>query len=181
MHKTIPWKLWHGDVVFSVIYKCSCYCIYFSKKICALQGAGDAFMGALAFFLSTEKYAALSMEEKLRRSCGIAAMSVQKEGTQSSYPWEKQVLEAFPQLLQLNWFVSDCMLLTGIQYVLYICKQGHWIYIFMIYMFIYMLQITDGTKKIMRLFLLFFNCPYFPLFPIYHILANWNTNKTVHY
>jgi len=56
-------------------------------------GAGDAFCGALASYLS----AGIDLVEAARRSCGIASMSVRKQGAQSSYP----IFEDLPQELQL--------------------------------------------------------------------------------
>ncbi|XP_064623530.1 ribokinase-like [Lineus longissimus] len=52
-------------------------------------GAGDAFVGALASYLA--KYPDLGMEETIRRSCEIATISVQAPGTQTSYPWKKDL------------------------------------------------------------------------------------------
>lgn len=54
-----------------------------------LQGAGDSFVGALAFYLAY--YPNLSLEEMLKRSNSIAAVSVQAPGTQSSYPYKKDL------------------------------------------------------------------------------------------
>ena len=54
-----------------------------------LQGAGDAFVGALAYFIS--HHSQLSMSEKIRRACQVASVSVQAPGTQSSYPWRKDL------------------------------------------------------------------------------------------
>lgn len=54
-----------------------------------LQGAGDSFVGALAFYLAY--YPNLSLEEMLKRSNFIAAVSVQAAGTQSSYPYRKDL------------------------------------------------------------------------------------------
>lgn len=45
-------------------------------------GAGDAFCGALASYLSAD----IDLAEAARRSCGVASMSVRKQGAQSSYP-----------------------------------------------------------------------------------------------
>jgi ribokinase len=45
-------------------------------------GAGDAFVGSLAFYLGT----GLSLSEAMRRANQIAAISVQAPGTQSSFP-----------------------------------------------------------------------------------------------
>ncbi|XP_047494006.1 ribokinase-like [Penaeus chinensis] len=47
-------------------------------------GAGDAFVGALAYFMAC--YPQLDMVEMIRRSCKVATVSVQAPGTQSSYP-----------------------------------------------------------------------------------------------
>jgi ribokinase len=45
-------------------------------------GAGDAFVGSLAYFLAAGK----SMIEAIRRANHIAALSVQSSGTQTSFP-----------------------------------------------------------------------------------------------
>ncbi|XP_042704456.1 ribokinase isoform X2 [Chrysemys picta bellii] len=52
-------------------------------------GAGDSFVGALAFFMAC--YPNLSMEELIRKSNFIASVSVQASGTQSSYPYRKDL------------------------------------------------------------------------------------------
>lgn len=54
-----------------------------------LRGAGDSFVGALAFYLAY--YPNLSLEEMIKRSNFIAAVSVQATGTQSSYPYKKDL------------------------------------------------------------------------------------------
>ncbi|XP_006162195.1 ribokinase isoform X4 [Tupaia chinensis] len=53
------------------------------------EGAGDSFVGALAFYLAY--YPNLSLEEMIKRSNYIAAVSVQAVGTQSSYPYKKDL------------------------------------------------------------------------------------------
>ncbi|XKL61335.1 hypothetical protein PGB90_008392 [Kerria lacca] len=53
-------------------------------------GAGDAFIGGLAYFLA--KYEHLSMETVIKKACEIAKFSVQKFGTQTSFPERKDVL-----------------------------------------------------------------------------------------
>ncbi len=45
-------------------------------------GAGDAFIGSLAYFVAAGK----TLPEAVRRANGIAAISVQASGTQSSFP-----------------------------------------------------------------------------------------------
>ena len=66
----------------------ACYIVqvfwYFVESVVDTTGAGDAFTGALIFFL-VEK-AELDVGEAIRRACYVASISVQKEGTQSSYP-----------------------------------------------------------------------------------------------
>ncbi|KAI5770891.1 RBKS protein [Gulo gulo luscus] len=62
-----------------------------TEKVKAVDttGAGDSFVGALAFYLAY--YPNLPLEEMLRRSNFIAAVSVQATGTQSSYPYKKDL------------------------------------------------------------------------------------------
>ncbi|XP_071835069.1 ribokinase-like [Apostichopus japonicus] len=52
-------------------------------------GAGDSFVGSLAFYLA--KFPHLTLTELIRRSNNIAAVSVQSNGTQLSYPWQKDL------------------------------------------------------------------------------------------
>ncbi|XP_059485750.1 ribokinase-like [Neocloeon triangulifer] len=54
-------------------------------------GAGDAFIGALAYYLAQNSK--LTMAEILKRSCAIAAISVKQKGTQQSFP-SRENLEA---------------------------------------------------------------------------------------
>lgn len=52
-------------------------------------GAGDSFVGALAFYMAN--YSCLDLEEMIRRSCAIATISTQAQGTQASYPSRPQL------------------------------------------------------------------------------------------
>jgi len=45
-------------------------------------GAGDAFVGSLAYFLATGK----PLTDAMRRANHIAAISVRSSGTQTSFP-----------------------------------------------------------------------------------------------
>lgn len=56
-----------------------------SPKVKSLDttGAGDAFIGALAYFIGAKK---VSMEKAIRAACFVAADSVTKLGTQMSFP-----------------------------------------------------------------------------------------------
>ncbi|XP_071441918.1 ribokinase-like [Hetaerina americana] len=56
-------------------------------------GAGDAFIGALAFYLANHKD--LKMEEAIKRSCDIATITVTKPGTQTSFPIRKDMPKYF--------------------------------------------------------------------------------------
>lgn len=53
------------------------------------QGAGDAFVGALAYYLAY--HLQLTMTEMLQRSCQVATFSVLSPGTQTSYPTRDQL------------------------------------------------------------------------------------------
>lgn len=50
-------------------------------------GAGDAFVGSLAYFVALE----LALEDAVSRSCAIASRSVLKRGTQTSFPYASEV------------------------------------------------------------------------------------------
>lgn len=57
-------------------------------------GAGDAFIGSLAFYLAN--HSSLELGEMIKRSCEIASTSVLSPGTQTSFPWKQSLL---PHLL----------------------------------------------------------------------------------
>eukprot|EP00794_Sanderia_malayensis_P020308 gene20308-22300_t len=67
-----------------------------SDKVDAVDttGAGDAFVGALAFFHATRKDD-LTLDEIVKRSCSIAAITVTKHGTQISYPNKSNLPQEF--------------------------------------------------------------------------------------
>ncbi|XP_051941796.1 ribokinase isoform X2 [Hippocampus zosterae] len=52
-------------------------------------GAGDSFIGALAYYVA--HYPAMRLEEVARRAGQVAAVSVQSMGTQSSYPHKRDL------------------------------------------------------------------------------------------
>jgi len=60
-----------------------------AKKVKAVDstGAGDAYVGSLAFFLAAGK----PIAEAMRRASAIAAISVQASGTQTSFPEAKDL------------------------------------------------------------------------------------------
>ncbi|KAK0088524.1 hypothetical protein PV325_011723 [Microctonus aethiopoides] len=52
-------------------------------------GAGDAFLGALAYFVVY--FPNLSLQEQISRACQVASQSVLKIGTQSSFPTKEEL------------------------------------------------------------------------------------------
>ena len=54
-------------------------------------GAGDAFIGSLAVYLAEGS----SLREAVRRANTVAALSVTKAGTQTSFPTRAEVMEEF--------------------------------------------------------------------------------------
>ena len=53
-------------------------------KVVDTTGAGDAFVGSLAYFLACQPEVMLS--QAVTRACRLAALTVEKPGAQSSYP-----------------------------------------------------------------------------------------------
>jgi len=70
------------SIVCPASYDCNC-CDHY------IQGAGDAFIGALAFYLST--LPDLSLLDVISRANQIATLSVLADGTQKSFPWQSQL------------------------------------------------------------------------------------------
>lgn len=62
------------------------------------QGAGDAFIGALAYFLAY--LPELPLREKLRRACAVATDSVTRPGAWNSFPTREQLPQ---ELFSLTW------------------------------------------------------------------------------
>lgn len=54
-------------------------------------GAGDSFVGSLAFFLASQ----LALAEAVAKASSIATLSVTKQGTQSSYPYRNELKNIF--------------------------------------------------------------------------------------
>lgn len=54
-------------------------------------GAGDCFLGALAFFLAY--HPDWPLEKAVEKSCQVASISVQSPGTQPSFPRRKDLLD----------------------------------------------------------------------------------------
>ena len=51
-------------------------------------GAGDAFVGSLAFFIACTE---LPLADAVAKACRVASLSVQREGTQTSYPYRDEL------------------------------------------------------------------------------------------
>jgi len=64
-------------------YKCS--------QVVDTTGAGDSFVGSLAFFLSCAELKQLTLAQCVQRAVNIAAVSVTKKGTQKSYPTRQEL------------------------------------------------------------------------------------------
>jgi len=59
-------------------------------KVVDTTGAGDAFVGSLAYFLATQKD--IPLEKALEKACSLASETVKRKGTQSSYPHRQEVI-----------------------------------------------------------------------------------------
>lgn len=62
------------------------YILFENFKMKYFQGAGDAFVGALAKYLVFNKDQ--PFHQIVSAACEVASISVTKEGTQTSYPQE---------------------------------------------------------------------------------------------
>lgn len=60
-------------------------------RIIYFQGAGDAFLGTLAYFIVHMPH--LNLYEKIRRACVVASKTVQSKGTQKSFPFKNDLPE----------------------------------------------------------------------------------------
>lgn len=56
-------------------------------------GAGDAFVGALAYFLAA--HPKMALPTAVQRACDIATISVQSPGTHESFPWRRDLSPRF--------------------------------------------------------------------------------------
>lgn len=60
-----------------------------SVKAVDTTGAGDAFVGSLAYF--TACVPELPLADAVAKACRVASLSVQREGTQTSYPYRAEL------------------------------------------------------------------------------------------
>ena len=52
-------------------------------------GAGDSFVGSMAYYLAN--YQGLDLTQVVSRACQVATITVQKEGTQTSFPSKEEL------------------------------------------------------------------------------------------
>ena len=67
-------------------------------------GAGDAFVGSLAYYISQGK---LELKECLQRAVEIASISVQGEGTQTSFPKHEAIPKHLLWMLHVSSFMHN--------------------------------------------------------------------------
>lgn len=67
-------------------------------------GAGDAFLGSLAFFLSQGE----SLEASIDRSCAYAGLSTTRRGTQKSFPSKEEFFQWLPTARKKRGLSFDC-------------------------------------------------------------------------
>ena len=60
-----------------------------ADKVVDTTGAGDSFVGSMSYYLAY--HPELEMKEVVKRSCAVATISVQKEGTQTSFPFKHEL------------------------------------------------------------------------------------------
>ncbi len=60
-----------------------------SSKVCDSTGAGDSFVGTLALLMARKDN--LTLKEQVKRACQVASQSVEKKGTQTSYPTKEEL------------------------------------------------------------------------------------------
>ena len=59
------------------------------SSVCDSTGAGDSFVGTLALLMAKRKD--LPLKEQVKRACRVASQSVEKKGTQTSYPTKDEL------------------------------------------------------------------------------------------
>ena len=82
-----------------------------SQPVKNTVGAGDAFCGSLASYLS----AGLTLSEAAKYACGVASISVRKDGAQESYPTYDELPDCLklPNLKPLRMFKPTITFVTG--------------------------------------------------------------------
>lgn len=76
------------DTTVNIIFTEREMCAITSNISINLKGAGDCFLGALAFFIAT--HPDLALKKAIENACVVASVSVQRNGTQPSFPrWDE--------------------------------------------------------------------------------------------
>lgn len=70
-----------------------------------LQGAGDSFIGALAYLIA--EFPNVSLENHIGIACKIAAVSVTKPGTQTSFPTNDVLQEIMKPMWLWIWNIKQ--------------------------------------------------------------------------
>ncbi|MED6273111.1 hypothetical protein CHARACLAT_003313 [Characodon lateralis] len=78
-----------GCVVLKAQDKTSTHVPSTAVKAVDTTGAGDSFIGALAFYMA--HHPAMPLEEMARKANQVAAVSVQAVGTQTSFPFKRDL------------------------------------------------------------------------------------------
>ncbi|CAF0754471.1 unnamed protein product [Adineta ricciae] len=78
-----------GAVILDESGQCEHVKIEKCSSVCDSTGAGDSFVGTLALLMASEKK--LALKEQVKRACRVASQSVEKKGTQTSYPLKDEL------------------------------------------------------------------------------------------
>lgn len=78
-----------GAIVMSTETDCEHVEIEKNVSVVDSTGAGDSFVGTLALLFA--RMPNLSLKEKVSRACRVASQSVEKNGTQTSYPQKDEL------------------------------------------------------------------------------------------
>ncbi|CAF0765570.1 unnamed protein product [Rotaria sordida] len=78
-----------GAVILNEQGQCEHVEIEKCSSVCDSTGAGDSFVGTLALLMGRKEK--MSLKEQVKRACRVASQSVEKKGTQTSYPTKDEL------------------------------------------------------------------------------------------
>ena len=78
-----------GAVIASKDGDCEHVQVERSSSVCDSTGAGDSFVGTLALLMAQRE--SMPLKEQVKRACRVASQSVEKKGTQTSYPTKDEL------------------------------------------------------------------------------------------
>ncbi|CAF1598205.1 unnamed protein product [Rotaria sp. Silwood1] len=78
-----------GAVILNEDGQCEHIEIEKCSSVCDSTGAGDSFVGTLALLMAQKEK--ISFKEQVKRACRVASQSVEKKGTQTSYPTKDEL------------------------------------------------------------------------------------------